>query len=89
MPKAVFVRDAALAYVQKKTVLPHGLAETAKKLEQEVASIERYLQPIAEKANALKRLTLRETRRASKIAIHLDRQAKELSKLLSLIPHDR
>lgn len=88
MPTTVFVRDAALAYVQQKTVLPHGLAEEAKKLEQEYENVEMYLRPIIEKADGLQRLTPRETRRASKIAMRLRHLTIAFSRLLNRIPHD-
>lgn len=88
MPPTVFVRDAALAYIQQKTVLPRGIADRAKKLEQENETLEMYLNEIVEKAQTLGRVTPREMRRLSRIAIHLGRQAKAFSELLSLIPHD-
>lgn len=89
MPPTVFVRDAALAYIQKKTVVQPRLAEKVKKLEQEVETADMYLQPILEKAEALQRLTPRETRRAARIAKRLGHLSQLFSKLLKLIPHDR
>ncbi len=88
MPTTVFVRDAALAYIQKKAVLPRGIAERVKKLGQENETLEQYLRPIVEKAEVLGRVTPREMRRLSKIAIHQGRQAELFSEILSLIPHD-
>ena len=88
MPKALLLRDAALAYLQKKTVLPPGIDERLKSIQQEVENIDRFLKPIIAQADALKRLTPQDIRRAAKTVSHLDRQLIDLLNILTTIPHD-
>ena len=88
MSTTVFVRDAALAYVQKKTVLPPGLGAKIKSKQQEIESAALYLKPIVAQVDASQRLTPRDSKRAAKIAKYVDRQVRDLLSLISLIPHD-
>ncbi len=88
MPKALYVRDAALAYVQKKIVLPPGLDEEFKNIQQEIQSAGMYLNPIIERAEHLQRMTPQETRRAAKLIACLNNPLTRLNNALASLPHD-
>ncbi len=88
MPKALFLRDAALAYTQKKTVLPTGIDSKLKAIQHEIQSIGMYLNPIIAEADQLQRVTPGNIRRAAKLIRSLNHQLTDLENTLSSIPHD-
>ena len=86
MPVALFVRDAALAYIQRKAVIPQDLSEKLLRIRQEIKRVGANLNEIAERANTYKRITHADLRRAGKFATLLDRQVTLLQKLLATLP---
>ena len=85
MPLAPFVRDAALAYVEQKIVLPPALEENLGRIHQEVRRMSVDLSQIVERANAIQRITHADLRHAGRLVKALDRQVAMLrSELTSL-----
>ena len=92
MRLAPYVRDAALAYVQQKIVLPPELESNLSSVQQEVRRISIDLHQIATRANTLQRITHGDLKRAGRLIKMLDQQVLLLRNeihSLPVLPHDR
>ena len=89
MPVAQFVRDAALAYIQRRVVLPPQLDERLANIRQEIRRVGTNLNQIAARTNTLQRITHSDLRHAGKLATQLERQVTVLRHLLESLPNAR
>ncbi len=88
---APFVRDAALAYIDQKIVLPADFEKNLLSIHQEIQQLGASLSQIAQRANTLQRVTHGDLKHAGQLVQVLDRQVamlrNEMNSLPSL-PHD-
>lgn len=86
---APFVRDAALAYLDRKSFLPQELTQKLGGSIHEIRQVGGHLHQIAERANNYQRLTHDDLRKSGQLVILLQRQMTVLHHLLQSLPHDR
>ena len=86
---APFVRDAALAYISKKSLLPAPLEKHLVGIVQEVRRVGTSLHQIAERANTYQRITHDDLRKAGQLVQLLEHQITILHHSLQALPHDR
>ncbi len=86
---APFVREAALAYVDRRTLLPSTLEEGLKAVTREVRRVGTNLNQIAQRANTFQRVTHDDLRVAGALVVTLERQMQILRHLLETLPYDR
>ena len=85
---APFLRDAGLAYLSRRFLLPPTLEKQLTGIVQEVRRVGTNLNQIAARANTLQRLTHDDLRRAAKLVQYLERQVTMLRHILQTLPHD-
>ena len=85
---APFMRDAALAYVERRSMLPASLEKHLTKIVQEVRRVGTNLNQIARRANTYQRLTHDDLRKAAQLVIMMERQVMVLRHALESLPHD-
>jgi hypothetical protein len=86
---APFVREAALAYLDRKTLLPKSLEENLRAVTREVRRVGTNLNQIAERANTFQRVTHDDLRVAGALVVTLERQMQILKHILENLPYDR
>lgn len=86
---APFVRDAALAYIAQKTMIPESLAKHLGGIVQEVRRVGTHLHQIAERANVYQRVTHDDLRKAGQLVQLLEHQVTILHNVLHSLPRDR
>lgn len=86
---APFLRDAALAFITKKSMIPEALARHLAGIVQEVRRVGTNLHQIAEKANIYQRVTHDDLRKAGQLVQLLEHQVAILHNALHSLPHDR
>ena len=85
---APFLRDAALAYIAKRSMIPAALDKHLRGIVQEVRRVGTNLNQIAVRANTYQRVTHDDLRQAGQLVISLERQVTILRHALESIPHD-
>ena len=83
---APFVREAALAYVDQRRMLPYTLDKQLRSLIQEIRRVGTNFNQIAKRANTLQRLTHDDLRRGADLIQHLERQVTVLRTILEDLP---
>lgn len=83
---APFLRDTALAYLDRRSVLPVSLETRLEKIRQEIRRVGTNLNQIAARANTYQRLTHQDLRRGAQLVVMLERQMKILRALLESLP---
>lgn len=83
-----FLRDAALAYLSRKSLLPASLESKLQGMIQEIRRIGTNLNQIAMRANTYQRLTHDDLRHGAQLIVMLERQVKMLRYILESLPHD-
>lgn len=86
---APFVREAALAYIERRTLLPTSLEDRLQAVTQEVRRVGTNLNQIAERANTFQRVTHDDLRVAGVLVVTLERQMQILRHILENLPYDR
>ena len=86
---APFLRDAALAYIAKKSMIPEALGKHLAGIVQEVRRVGTNLHQIAEKANIYQRVTHDDLRKAGQLVQLLEHQVAILHHALQSLPCDR
>ncbi len=85
---APFVRDAALAYLDRRSLLPSSLEKHLTKIVQEVRRVGTNLNQIAKRAKTYQRLTHDDLRKAAQLVIMMERLVLVLRQALESLPHD-
>lgn len=85
---APFMRDAALAYIDRRTMLPASLKRNLTKIIQEVRRVGTNLNQIAKRANTYQRLTHDDLRKAAQLVVMMERLVLVLRQALESLPHD-
>ena len=85
---APFLRDCALAYLDRKTILPLALQHNLQKLLQEIRRIGTNFNQIAVRANTYQRLTHDDLRHGAQLIVMMERQVTVLRSILESLPHD-
>ena len=85
---APFVRDAALAYLDRRSLLPASLEKHLTKIVQEVRRVGTNLNQIAKRANTYQRLTHDDLRKAAQLVVMMERLVLVLRQALESLPHD-
>ena len=83
---APFVREAALAYVDQRRMLPYTLDKQLRSLIQEIRRVGTNFNQIAKRANSFQRLTHDDLRRGADLIQHLERQVSVLRTILEELP---
>lgn len=84
-----FLRDAALAYLDRRSFLPQDLTQKITGIVQEIRRVGGSIHQIAERANTYQRLTHDDLRKSGQLVTMLERQMTVLHHLLHSLPHDR
>lgn len=85
---APFLRDCALAYLDRKTILPLALQHNLQKLLQEIRRIGTNFNQIAARANTYQRLSHDDLRHGAQLIVMMERQVTVLRSVLESLPHD-
>lgn len=85
---APFLRDAAIAYCQRRTLLPDALQKRLKQMIAEIRRVGTNLNQMAHHANSFQRVTHQDLRNAGKLVLTLERQVTILQQTLEALPHD-
>ena len=83
---APFLRDAALAYIEKRYLLPGGIEMQLETIQQEIRRIGTNINQIAARANSLQRITHGDLRKAGKLVELLENQMRMLRNVLDSLP---
>ena len=83
---APFIRESALAYLDKRSLLPPPLQKSLNGIVQEVRRVGTNLNQIAKRANTYQRVTHDDLRKAGKLVILLERQVTVLRHALESLP---
>lgn len=86
MRLAPFVRDAALAYIDQKIVLPDGFQERIASIHQELRRSAAGLSQIAERAKTIQRITHDDLRYAGEFVRMLDHQMTMFQNEIDTLP---
>lgn len=85
---APFMRDAALAYLDRRSMLPAALEKNLTRIVQEVRRVGTNLNQIAKRANTYQRLTHDDLRKAAQLVVMMERLVLVLRNALESLPHD-
>jgi len=85
---APFMRDAALAYIERRTLLPASLDQRLQTVTQEIRRVGTNLNQIAARANTYQRVTHDDLRTAGNLVVSLERQMQILRHILETLPYD-
>ncbi|MDY7091807.1 MAG: plasmid mobilization relaxosome protein MobC [Acidobacteriota bacterium] len=85
---APFLRDAAIAYCQRRTMLPDSLQKHLGQMIQEIRRVGTNLNQMAAHANSFQRVTHQDLRNAGKLVLTLERVVGVLQKTLEELPSD-
>lgn len=83
---APFIREAALAYIDQRLMLPQSLDKHLRALIQEIRRVGTNLNQIAKRANTYQRLTHKDLKHAGKLVEDLERQTTVLRTILEGLP---
>ncbi|MCB1055062.1 MAG: plasmid mobilization relaxosome protein MobC [Acidobacteria bacterium] len=83
---APFLRDAAMAYCQRRTMLPESLQNHLGQLIQEIRRVGTNLNQMAAHANSFQRVTHQDLRNAGRLVLTLERVVSVLQKTLEDLP---
>lgn len=83
---APFVREVALAYIDKRSLLPPSLEKHLGGIVQEIRRVGTNLNQIAHRANTYQRLTHDDLRKSAQLVLHLERQVLILRQALESLP---
>lgn len=81
-----FLRDAALAYLDRKALLPASLESRLQGMVQEIRRVGTNLNQIAARANTYQRLTHDDLRKSAQLVVMLERQVTMLRAVLESLP---
>ncbi len=87
-PVAPFLREAGLAYLDKRYILPPTLEKKLQSIIQEVRRVGTSFNQIAARANTYQRLTHDDLRKGAKLVVLLEQQVIILRRTLETLPHD-
>jgi len=83
---APFLRDAALAYLTRRSLLPASLESNLQGLVQEIRRVGTNFNQIATRANTYQRLTHDDLRKGAQLVVQLERQVTMLRHVLETLP---
>lgn len=83
---APFLRDSALAYLTRRSLLPASLESNLQSLVQEIRRVGTNFNQIAARANTYQRLTHDDLRKGAQLVVQLERQVTMLSHVLETLP---
>jgi len=83
---APFLRDAGLAYLDRKALLPASLESRLQGMVQEIRRVGTSFHQIADRANTYQRLTHEDLRKGAQLVVMLERQVTMLRAVLESLP---